>query len=170
MKITCDFCQTEYSLDRAPNSPVRCAVCGHVWHAAAPSRRSAFLVVIAAATALLAAIVFTIVAITHHRASADASRPLVASVTEITTTTDDAGVSHFVVHGTVVNQSGEIYGVPDLIITSRDANGNPIAHQKFMPSATLLDAGGHVSFTHTLAAPTYGVKKITVELADMGDE
>ena len=170
MKITCDFCKTEYSLDRAPGAPVRCAICGHVWHAAAPRPRGAFLLVIAAVTALLAAIVFAVVAITHHNAAAAASKPLVATVTEISTTTDDAGVSHFVVRGTVVNQSGDIYGMPDLIVTSRDADGNPITHQKFMPSATLLDAGDRVEFTHTLAAPTTGVKKITVELADMGDD
>ena len=149
---------------------VRCAVCGHVWNIVPPRRARAGLTIIAAATAALAAIVFSIAVITRHQATvAVASRPIVATVTDIHSVIDVDGVSHFVVSGHVTNQSGDIYGVPDLIIVSRDDTGGEIARQKFMPSATLLDPGASVDFSHTLAAPSNGVKKITVELKDQMD-
>lgn len=167
MKIKCDFCKTEYSLSCSPSGAVKCAVCGNVWRAPVKSRRGSFTMFIAALTALMAALVFAVAVVAHDRANSRPSRPLVARVSDIRTVTDAAGTAHFVVSGDVINQSDEIYGVPDLIITSRDASGAPIARQKFMPSATLLDAGGRVSFSHTLSAPAAGVKKITVELLDM---
>ncbi len=149
---------------------VQCAVCGHEWVISPASRRGAWLTFIAAATAALAAIVFSIAVITRHqaRAAADA-RPLVATITNIRSVIDASGVSHFVVSGRVTNQSAEIYGVPDLIIVSRDDTGVEITRQKFMPSATLLDSGASVDFSHTLSAPSDGVKKITVELKDQAE-
>lgn len=170
MKATCDFCKTEYSLESGVRGRVQCAVCGHEWVISPASRRGAWLTFIAAATAALAAIVFSIAVITRHqaRAAADA-RPLVATITNIRSVIDAAGVSHFVVSGRVTNQSAEIYGVPDLIIVSRDDTGAEITRQKFMPSATLLDSGASVDFSHTLSAPSDGVKKITVELKDQAE-
>ena len=149
---------------------VQCAVCGHEWVISPASRRGAWWTFIAAATAALAAIVFSIAVITRHqaRAAADA-RPLVATITNIRSVIDASGVSHFVVSGRVTNQSAEIYGVPDLIIVSRDDTGAEITRQKFMPSATLLDSGASVDFSHTLSAPSDGVKKITVELKDQAE-
>lgn len=170
MKATCDFCKTDYSIDGNMRGRVACAVCGHEWVLTSSSRRGAWLTFIAAATAALAAIVFSVAVITRHQARvAEQSRPLVATVTDIHSVLDAAGVSHFVVSGRVTNQSAEIYGVPDLIIVSRDANGNEITRQKFMPSATLLDSGASVDFSHTLSAPSDGVKKITVELKEQMD-
>ncbi len=170
MKATCDFCKTEYSLESGVRGRVQCAVCGHEWVISPASRRGAWLTFIAAATAALAAIVFSIAVITRHqaRAAADA-RPLVATITNIRSVIDAAGVSHFVVSGRVTNQSAEIYGVPDLIIVSHDDTGAEITRQKFMPSATLLDSGASVDFSHTLSAPGDGVKKITVELKDQAE-
>lgn len=164
MKITCNFCKTEYTLDRDPAAPVECAVCGHVWTAPVPKRRNSILVLFASVCALLAAGIFAFVAITSHQAKTKENNPLVAQISGITTVVDAFGAPHFVVTGRVINQSDEIYGVPDLLIISRDDDGNIIAQQKFMPSATLLDAGEHTEFSHTLSAPTTGVKKITVEL------
>ncbi len=171
MKATCDFCKTEYSLESGVRGRVQCAVCGHEWVISPASRRGAWLTFIAAATAALAAIVFSIAVITRHqaRAAADA-RPLVATITNIRSVIDASGVSHFVVSGRVTNQSAEIYGVPDLIIVSRDDTGAEITRQKFMPSATLLDSGASVDFSHTLSAPSDGVKKITVELKDQAEQ
>ncbi len=170
MKATCDFCKTEYSLESGVRGRVQCAVCGHEWVISPASRRGAWLTFIAAATAALAAIVFSIAVITRHqaRAAADA-RPLVATITNIRSVIDASGVSHFVVSGRVTNQSAEIYGVPDLIIVSHDDTGAEITRQKFMPSATLLDSGASVDFSHTLSAPSDGVKKITVELKDQAE-
>lgn len=170
MKATCDFCKTEYSLESGVRGRVQCAVCGHEWVISPASRRGAWLTFIAAATAALAAIVFSIAVITRHqaRAAADA-RLLVATITNIRSVIDASGVSHFVVSGRVTNQSAEIYGVPDLIIVSHDDTGAEITRQKFMPSATLLDSGASVDFSHTLSAPSDGVKKITVELKDQAE-
>ncbi len=170
MKATCDFCKTEYSLESGVRGRVQCAVCGHEWVISPASRRGAWLTFIAAATAALAAIVFSIAVITRHqaRAAADA-RPLVATITNIRSVIDASGVSHFVVSGRVTNQSAEIYGVPDLIIVSHDDTGAEITRQKFMPSATLLDSGASVDFSHTLSAPSDDVKKITVELKDQAE-
>ena len=170
MKATCDFCKTEYSLESGVRGRVQCAVCGYEWVISPASRRGAWLTFIAAATAALAAVVFSIAVITRHqaRAAADA-RPLVATITNIRSVIDASGVSHFVVSGRVTNQSAEIYGVPDLIIVSRDDTGAEITRQKFMPSATLLDSGASVDFSHTLSAPSDGVKKITVELKDQAE-
>ncbi len=170
MKTVCDFCKTEYNTPAGVRGRVRCAVCGYEWIISPAARRGAWLTFIAAATAALAAIVFSIAVITRHQAqTAAASRPLVATVTDIHSVIDAAGVSHFVVSGRVTNQSAEIYGVPDLIIVSRDENGNEISRQKFMPSATLLDSGASVEFSHTLSAASDGVKKITLELKDQTD-
>lgn len=169
MKIKCDFCKTEYNLDTAPSGPVECAICGHTWTVAVPARRNAFLMFVASLCALMAAAVFAVVVLVRHQANQVQTRPLVATISEIKTVVDAAGAPHFVVSGAVLNQSDEIYGVPDLIIVSHDGDGRVIAQQKFMPSATLLDPGAHAEFSHTLSAPASGVKKITVELTDVGD-
>lgn len=166
MKIKCEFCNTEYTLAAAPVGPVKCAVCGHMWTVAMPSRKNALLMFVASLCALLAATVFAVVVVVRHQANNIVNRPLVATIDEIKSVVDASGAAHFVVSGAVINQSDDIYGVPDLIILSRDADGNVIARQKFMPSATLLDAGDRATFSHTLSTPTVGVKKITVELQD----
>lgn len=123
----------------------------------------------AAVCALVSAGVFAFVVIARHNANDTSHRPLVATISDVQTVTDETGVSHFVVNGTVVNRSDDIYGVPDLIVISRDAAGHEIARQKFLPSATLLDAGASVGFTHTLSVPTTGIKKINVELGDLSE-
>lgn len=164
MKIKCDFCKTEYSLDKVPSSPVKCAVCGHKWTVAHASHRGAWLMFVAASCALLSAIVFVVAVIVRGRMDDVAHRPLVAEISEIKTIADKDGAAHYVVRGAVINRTAQIYGVPDLIIVSRDATGKPIARQKFLPTVPLLDAGATVEFNHTLSATTEGVRKITVEL------
>lgn len=164
MKIKCDFCKTEYSVDRIPSTPVRCAICGHCWVAQTPSRRNNFFVFVAALCALLSAIIFTVVVITHYNTTHRNLNPLIATITASEIVTDNSGVSHFKVHGTVRNQSAEIYGVPDLQIVSYDADGNVLYRQRFAPSGTLIEGGALINFTHTLSDPSAGVKKISAEL------
>jgi hypothetical protein len=72
-----------------------------------------------------------------------------------------------VVNGAITNVSDSIYGVPDLYIVSTDEAGRVLAKQKFMPSATLLDSGAAVNFSHILAPQPAGVKKISAHLAEM---
>ena len=167
MKIKCDFCKTEYSMDAVPNAPVKCAICGHTWSVATPPRKNAWLMFFAALCALLSAIIFAVAVITHHQARNANRGPLIASIAGIDTTTDDSGATHVVVNGTITNVSDSIYGVPDLIIVSTDDDGRVLARQKFMPSATLLDAGASVEFNHILSAQPTGVKKISAHLADL---
>ena len=169
MKIKCDFCKTEYSVDKTPTTPVKCAVCGHVWTVTAPSRRGAWMMFIVSLCALLSAGVFATAVIVRSRLEKTNNQPIVAQLTEIKTVVDDNGVPRFAVRGAIINQSTEIYGVPDLVVVSRDANGREIARQKFMPTATLVESGASVPFNHVLTTPTDGVKKITVEL-QMGDK
>ena len=169
MKIKCDFCKTEYSIDRTPSAPVKCAICGHVWNVVAPNRRGAWMLFITALCALLSAIVFVVAVVIKTKIENANRSPLVAELTEITTVTDDDGVPRFAVRGAIINQSTEIYGVPDLVVVSRDESGRAVARQKFMPTATLIESGASVGFYHVLGTTTDGVKKITVEL-QMGDE
>lgn len=166
MKIKCDFCKTEYNLEHAPNSPVKCAICGHVWAVANVSRKNMWLVLFASICALLSAIVFTVTVITQYQAKQASLEPLVAVVESVGTTTDEGGGTRLIVRGFVRNTSENIYGVPDLIIVSKDDNGNVVAHQKFMPPATLLDAGSSVLFEHVLATQPANVKKISAQLAN----
>lgn len=168
MKTVCDFCKTEYSLDGVPSSPVRCAVCGHTWVVPRPVRRNSWLMFFAALCALLAAAVFAVAVIAQHQMREIRAHPLVAEIADITTATDDDGVSHFVVSGHVQNRSDQIYGVPGLIIISYDVNNNIVDRQRFLPSATLLDAGGAVNFSHTLSVPVGTVDRIAVELENQG--
>ncbi len=168
MKTVCNFCKTEYSLDVVPNGPVKCAVCGNTWTVQRPQRRNPILVFIAALCALLAAIVFSVAVLYQNRVKEIRENPIVAEISEVTTDTDEVGVTRFVVSGRVVNRSEQIYGVPGLVVVSYDADGNIIARQRFMPSATLLDAGNEVKFSHKLSVPIANVEKIAVELEEQG--
>lgn len=162
MKITCDFCKTEYNLTLHRAGPVQCALCGHVWTVRGTQNRASWMLLFAATCALLAALVFTFVVIVHHQARSESDAPLVATVTDIHSVSDANGVPHFVVTGRVSNNSDEIYGVPDLIIVSYDDNGREIGRQKFLSPASLLDAGATTTFTHTLSSSNIGVKNIKV--------
>ena len=167
MKIKCDFCKTEYNTDSLTSGAVKCAVCGHTWAVVRPTRKNSLLMFFASLCALLSAIIFTVAVITHHQAKNAVRGPLVAAVCGGYTTTDENGQTRIVVTGTIENISSDIYGVPDLIIVSTDEKGRVLTRQKFMPSATLLDAGGVVKFSHVLSPQPAGVKKISAHLADL---
>ena len=171
MKIKCDVCKTEYTLTDAPTGAVRCAVCGRVWTPPRTNRRSGIMVFIASLCALLAATIFAVAVIVTSRRDDPNKRPLVATITSIETKADTDNPK-IIVHGTVTNRSDDIYGLPDLAIILYDANGTPISRQKFMPTATLLDAGQSVEFSHTVSNTVPGVKRVAVELleTDMGDK
>ena len=64
MKIKCDFCKTEYTLDKVSSGGVKCAICGNVWAPDVAPRKNTWLMFFASLCALLSAIVFT-VAIIH---------------------------------------------------------------------------------------------------------
>ena len=165
MKIKCDICKTEYILTENPTGPVRCAVCSHVWTPPRANRRGGLMVFVASLCALLAATVFAVAVIVTSRRDDPNKRPLVATITDVSTIPDvDAPQIH--VRGTVTNRSDDIYGLPDLMIILYDASGTPLMQQKFMPSATLLDAGQSVEFSHTISNVVSGVKRVGVELLE----
>lgn len=166
MKVKCDFCKTEYNLDRLPVTPVQCAICGHSWRVAAPVRKNVWLMFFASVCALLSAVIFAVAVITHHNASHASRGPLIATVSSVDSVVDESGASHIVVSGTITNVSDAIYGVPDLIIVMSDDHGNILARQKFMPSATLLDSGASVEFKHQLSTFPSGVKRVSATLAE----
>ncbi len=168
MKTVCEFCKTEYSLDVVPNGPVKCAICGNTWIVHRPQRRNPMLVFIASMCALLAAIVFAVAVLYQYQVKEIRDNPVIAEISAITTDTDENGVQHFLVSGRVMNRSEQIYGVPSLVIVSYDTKGNVISRQRFMPSATLLDAGTDVKFKHKLSVPIDKVEKIAVELETQG--
>ncbi len=167
MKIKCDFCKTEYNVDNVASTSVKCAICGHTWTVAAAPRKNTWLMFFASLCALLSAIIFTVAVITQHQARMAKRGPLIAEIINLETTTDDMGATHVVVNGAITNVSDSIYGVPDLYIVSTDDAGRVLAKQKFMPSATLLDSGAAVNFSHILAPQPAGVKKISAHLAEM---
>ena len=172
MKIKCDFCKTEYSLATTPTTPVKCAVCGHVWTVTSPNAKlRATQTFIAALCALLAAGVFAYWAIKlHNRRMEMRNTPLIAELIAADVETDDNGVAHIVIQGRITNISDELYGVPDIVVVSRDGHGNPLARQRVMPPATLLDVGKSVDFTQKLNTPTANVKQITIEMQSLGDD
>ena len=169
MKIKCDFCKTEYTLNEIPARPVRCAICGHTWMVKTPNHKNYFMVFLAALCALMAAIIFTVVVLTYFNSHPKSKSPLVATIipekTELAP--DNYGVNHFTVYGVIENRSTEIYGAPDLIIVTYDDNGNQVnSVEQFNPPVTLLDAGARAEFKYTLRAPSTGVKRIVVKLGD----
>lgn len=167
MKIKCDICETEYSLPNALNENVRCAVCGNTWRVHKKNKHNGLLVFFASLCALLAATIFAVAVIVTSRRDDPKKRPLIATITEVSTITDNDGAERIVVNGTVTNRSDDIYAFPDLNIVLYGADGTPISRQKFMPTATLLDAGQSVSFSHTLSGNMVGVKRVSVELIDV---
>ena len=169
MKTVCNFCKTEYSIDNVPNMRVRCAVCGNTWVVPRPARRSPWLVFIAALCALMAAVVFAVAVIAQNQITQIRENPLIAQIDEITTVTGDDDVTRFVVNGRVINRSDQIYGVPGVKIISYGDDGAVIDAQRFMPPATLLDAGSSAEFSHILSVPMAGIEKIAVELDQNGD-
>ena len=103
----------------------------------------------------------------NFTAKQERKKPLVATVESVESVRDENGISHLVVGGSILNQSDDIYGVPDLMIVSYNDAGEVISQQKFMPSATLLDSGASVQFSHTLSVPVSGVKRVSAYLVDV---
>ena len=169
MKIKCDVCKTEYNLPTKTSGDVRCAICGHTWTVKVKKNRSGLMVFFASLCALLAATVFAVAVIITSRHDDSNKKPLVAVVDDIQTVTTN-GVEQMVVRGTVTNRSDDIYAFPDLAIVLYGEDGSIIGRQRFMPSATFLDVGQTVGFTHKLSGDVSGVRRVGVELMNVGDK
>jgi len=168
MKIVCDFCKTEYSLDKIPSVPVKCAVCGHTWVPHRPIKQNLVLKFFAALCALIAACVFAAVAIINYQTHLDKKKPLIARLDKDgVNIVLNNGVEKLSVTGSVVNQSQDIYGIPNIVIVSYDKNKEQIAKQTFLPPATLLEPNSFIDFEYVLTVDPKNVQKVDVELKGM---
>ena len=169
MKIICDFCKTEYTLNRTPNKPVKCAICGHVW-----LPRSSFtwnrtwLKFFGVLCALIAACIFSFVAIVKFQNNSANNKPLIARIDEknVRLVLDKNGRQSIFVSGDIKNNTDEIYGLPNVIIVSYDINNNVLSRQTFMPPATFLEPKNTVTFNHILSVEPTNVKRVSVELKE----
>jgi len=168
MKITCDFCKTEYNLDKIPGGAVKCAVCGHTWVPRRPFRHNTTMKFIAAVCAFLAACIFSFVVIVNHQSKVDKKKPLLASIDQknVHIITDENGDNRIFVSGDITNNTDDIYGLPNIIIVSYDANDNVLSRQTFMPPATLLESKTTVTFNHILSVDPTNVKRVAIELKE----
>jgi len=167
MKIVCDFCKTEYNLERVPNVPVKCAVCGHVWTPRVPFRQKTMIKFVAAICAFIAACIFSFVVIVNF-SSVKKNQPLITKIDEknIHTMLDKNGNNRIFVSGNITNITNDIYGLPNIIIVSYDAMGNVLSRQTFMPPATLLESKTTVTFNYMLSVDPTNVKRLSVELKE----
>ncbi|MCQ2574671.1 MAG: zinc-ribbon domain-containing protein [Alphaproteobacteria bacterium] len=168
MKIVCDFCKTEYSLDRIPSTSVKCAVCGHTWVPRRPLKQNLVLKFLAALCALIAACVFAVVVIVNYQSHIEKKKPIIARIDKNgVNVIVEEGVEYISVSGAVINQSEDIYGVPNINIISYDKDKKQIAKQTFLPPATLLEPNSSVGFKYILNVDPQIVQKVDVELKDM---
>ena len=168
MKTICNFCKTEYNLDKFPNVPVKCAVCGHVWMPRRPLRQNSVMKFIAALTALAAAFVFSFVVIVGFQNDRANKKPLLANIDEknVRIVVDENGNNRIFVSGNITNNTDDIYGLPNIIIISYDAFDNILSRQVFLPPVTLLDSRTTVTFNHMLSVDPVNVKRVSVELKE----
>jgi len=167
MKITCDFCKTEYTLDKKPNGSVKCAVCGHVWTPRVPFRQNATMKLIAAVCALIAACIFCTVVFLNFSNGTN-NKPLITKIDEknIHTITDENGNKKIFVSGDITNTTEELYGLPNIVIISYDIHDNVLSRQAFVPPVTLLEPKTTVTFNHVLSVEPANVKRLSVELKE----
>jgi hypothetical protein len=167
MKITCDFCKTEYTLAKKPNGAVKCAVCGHVWTPKVPFRQNATMKLIAAICAFIAACIFSTVVILNF-SHGPINKPLITKIDEknIHTITDENGSKRIFVSGDITNTTDEIYVLPNVIIVAYDMNNNVLSRQSFVPPVTLLEPKVTVTFNHVLSVDPTHVKRLAVELKE----
>ena len=167
MKTVCDFCKTEYNLEKRPTGPVRCAICGHVWTPRVPFSQKTLIRFIAAICAFIAACIFSFVVLLNFSGNTK-QQPLVTTIDEknIHTVTDSDGNKRIFVSGDITNTTNDIYGLPNIVIISYDGAGNVLSRQAFMPPATLLEAKTTVTFNHMLSVDPTNVKRLSVELKE----
>lgn len=166
MKIVCDFCKTEYTLNKKPNMPVKCAVCGHVWTPRVPISQNTLIKFIAALCAFIAACIFSFVVVVNFNNSGNKALITKIDNKNIRLVTDENGNNRLFVSGDITNKTNDIYGLPNLIIVSHDAKGNILSRQTFMPPATFIEAKTTITFNYMLSVNPENVKKLTVELKE----
>ena len=167
MKITCDFCKTEYNLDKIPGTPVKCAVCGHTWLPHRPFYQNTVMKFIAALCAFIVVCIFSFVVILNFH-NAPKSKDLIAKINKesVHVIVDKDGQNRLFVSGDITNNTDDIYGLPSIVIVSYDGANNVLSRQTFMPPATLLESKTTITFNHILSVDPTNVKRVSVELKD----
>ena len=165
MKTVCEFCKTEYNLERAPNTAVKCAVCGHVW---VPHRRGlskSMMKFIAALCAFIAAAIISLIVMVNF-SGVKKNQPLITKIDNknIHMVMDENGNNRIFVSGDITNTTDDIYGLPNIIIISYDIHDNVLSRQTFMPPATLLEGKTTTTFNYMLSVDPTNVKRLSVEL------
>ncbi len=168
MKIICDFCKTEYTLNKRPNTAVKCAVCGHVWTPRIPFYQNATLKLIAAICAFVAACVFSFVAMVSFSGKSSNGKSLITKLDEknIHLVADENGNNRIFVSGDITNTTDDMYGLPNVVIISYDKNDNVLSRQSFTPPATFIEPKASVTFNHILSVDPTNVKRVVVELKE----
>lgn len=168
MKAICDFCKTEYNLDKNPNGALKCAVCGHVWTPRRSLRQHSTLKFIAAICAFIAACIFSFVVIVGFQKDKSQQQPLIANIDEqnVRIVVDENGNNRVFVSGNLTNNTDNLRGLPNIVIVSHDASGNVLSRQAFIPPVTLLAPRTTVTFNHMLSVDPTNVKRVTVELKE----
>jgi len=174
MKLTCPFCQTEYSADMTPGQRAICVCCGHIL--VAPRKtKTGFLLWLAAICLVLSATIFITVAAMQHwprlnqiteRWLSSSRRPVAALTVEVAPVqiiVGDTGNAYWVVSGRIVNNSENLQGIPDLIVSKRNDAGDTISTQRVSPPIPVLAVGESTQFRYTLATPGPDAKQIAVE-------
>ena len=168
MKIICDFCKTEYNLDRIPGVPVKCAVCGHTWMPSRPFYQSATIKFVAALCAFITVCIFAFVIMVNFHNNRLKKQTLSAGIDEKTVhlIKDENGANRLFVSGHITNNTDDLYGIPNVIIVSYDVNNNVLSRQTFMPPSTLLESKNTITFNYILSVDPTNVKRVAVELKE----
>lgn len=167
MKITCDFCKTEYNLDKIPGTPVKCAVCGHTWLPHRPFYQNTTMKFIAALCAFVVVCVFCFVVIVNFH-NKPKTNGLIAKINKesVHVITDKNNEKRLFVSGDITNNTNDIYGLPNIVIVSYDGLNNVLSRQTFTPPATLLESKTTITFNYILSVEPVNVKRVAVELKD----
>ena len=168
MKIVCDVCKTEYKLNANLNGPVKCAVCGRVWTPHNSINQKQIIKFMAALCALISAVIFSVVVLTVFKGNPDKNKPIFATIDETSTHVikDKDGVNRVFVSGNITNNTGDMYGVPNVVIVSYDVDDNVLSRQTFMPPATFIEAKTTITFNYVLSGNATNVKRVAVELKE----
>ncbi len=164
MKIICDICGAEITVDNTTDWTVVCSICGKVMVRPKIQKKNLFLSILMPVSALLFAIIFALVLINQNRLSDIKNNPLKAEITNTNVETDDYGVKNFKVAGRIENRSNHAYGLPNVTVVSVGEKDSVIGKKTFYPPVSILGAGEYVEFEYFVPVLSYDVSKLNIEL------
>ena len=154
MKITCPFCKTDYTADVPNGRSAECTVCSHSWR---PARRSGVARSLAIAFVLVA-IAFAGALAIKYMPKGKPQEPLVIEMVNIRPIETGFSVS-----GRIRNISGQIYGVPDIVLVVKNRDDEIILRHRMRPPLPILDIGEAAEFNNEVPEFPDGAKRVIVE-------